>query len=122
MFLLISIILIIIALFAALWPSDVGNEQIRELKLKFKKYSGVNPELYMSYINNLELMSQNLNDSDMASLYLYNAMDSIENLALYIPAYDLTDDIMSVVTRGEQMILDSDRTFRPKYLNNIITE
>ena len=122
MFLLISIILIIVVLFAALLPPDVGNEEIRELKLKFKKYSGVNAELYMNYINNLELMSQNLNDSNMAALYLYNAMDSIENLALYIPAYDLTDDIMAMVTRGEQMILETDKTFHPKYLNNIITE
>jgi hypothetical protein len=114
MFLLIVIIIVIVALFATLWPSDGGDDQVRELKLKFKKYSGVNPDLYISYINNLDLMAQHIDDGDTAAMYLYKAIENIEDLALYIPAYELSNDITSVVLKGEQMILYANKTFRPK--------
>lgn len=79
----------------------------------------MNPELYIQYVNNIELCDKNIEDPDLASHYLNIAIESIQELALYAPQYDLDDDILDVARELESFIeteaLRTKKNFRPVY-------
>jgi hypothetical protein len=52
------------------------------IKYEVYKYSGLNPDLYHRFLNNMDLMKQNLYSVDLSAKYLYKAIDNLQDLAL----------------------------------------
>lgn len=122
MLLLMVIVIVILILLTFLVPSQKGYSEIENLQRYFHEYSGVNPELYLSFYNNLELMKNNIEDVHLASKYLYQAIDNIEDLFFYIPEYENPELVNELALKGEDIIfreaLRTGESFRPRYLNN----
>jgi hypothetical protein len=106
------------------------DEEIARIKTELHQYSGLNPDIYIEFINSIELMEKSIySDTDLATYYLYKSIDSAQNIALYATGINtyVIDDInrltIELGVRGEKLILDQallkgDR-FRPTYLNNL---
>jgi len=64
--------------------SGKRDEKIHDLQLRVRAYSGLNPELYYSFVNDLTLM-ENLVDSntDAAAGYMHAAIEKANKIALY---------------------------------------
>ena len=60
------------------------SQELEDLKYNVHKYSGLHPESYLSFENNLELMETELEklDSSMAEHYLQKAVEDIEDLSI----------------------------------------
>ena len=102
----LCLIAVLLVLFVVYLPAEsIPNEVVRSAQLKFKKYSGVQPDLYLQYVNNLQLCDNTLENPEMASYHLSNALENMRDLALYIPQYDLDEDIKSVAEQIEAIIL-----------------
>tara|TARA_B110000285_G_scaffold225199_1_gene283071 strand:- start:101 stop:466 length:366 start_codon:yes stop_codon:yes gene_type:complete len=105
------------------------NERLQELKIEAQEYSGLNPELFKDFLNNMTLFEESLEFPDLSSNYLYQAIDALERTALYttsssINAIDMIHEIVKEIgVEAETMILESSMnkgmSFRPIYLNNI---
>lgn len=107
------------------------NQQLEDLKMEIHKYSGLNPESYQSFVNNIDLMQSTLQNGnvEIATNYLYSAIENIQDLSLYLTGSttEVTDSILDlsrqVGIESEKMIMDValfKRTdFRPRYLNDI---
>ncbi len=116
---LYMLVLTVFVLAALLTPERVGQpNSIRALQLLLKPYSGLNPDLYTKYINNMELFEENINFTDSAKDYLYNAIDNAEDLKLYGDV-DFSDTILVVAKEGERILfehaLKNGDHFYPKY-------
>ena len=86
-----------------------STDPLNDLKMKYKKYSGLEPELYLEFVNNMDLVPKD-------PVFLYRAIDALRRLSAYAPdEFDL-DEVGRV---GEEYIVRS-RTFFPRYLNDII--
>ena len=104
---------------ALLTPERVGQpNRIRALQMILKPYSGLNPDLYTKYVNNLELFGENINNTDSAKDYLYKALDNAEDLKLYGDV-EFNDTILVVAKEGEEILfehaLKNGDHFYPKY-------
>lgn len=111
--------------------SQPENKQLEDLKMEVHKYSGLNPESYQSFLNNMDLMESSIQNEniELASEYLYNAIDNVQELALYLTgsSTEITDVILNlsrqIGVESEKMIMDSAlykrKQFRPKYLNEV---
>lgn len=88
-------------------------ENLRDLKLKLKPYSGLNPDLYLKYVNNIELFGQTHDEE-----FLYKALENAQDLQLY-SSDDFQDVINTVAIEGERYILKTNISFTPKYLNDL---
>ena len=105
------------------------NEKLHELKIEAQEYSGLNPELFKEFLNNMTLFEESLEFPDLSSKYLYQAIDSLERMALYttsssINAVEMVHEIVKQIgMEAELMILESSMkkglSFRPTYLNNM---
>ena len=132
-----SLIIIVLAIFFVLLiysPSVKKvnrSQELEDLKYNVHKYSGLHPESYLSFENNLELMEtelENLNSS-MAEHYLQKTVESIEDLSLYTTGSntEIIDDLMRISKQigieSEKLIMEvalfKKNNFRPKYLNNL---
>ena len=132
-----SLIIIVLAIFFVLLiysPSVKKvnrSQELEDLKYNVHKYSGLHPESYLSFENNLELMEtelENLNSS-MAEHYLQKTVESIEDLSLYTTGSntEIIDDLMRISKQigieSEKLIMEvalfKKNHFRPKYLNNL---
>jgi hypothetical protein len=99
------------------------------LKIEAQEYSGLNPELFKEFINNMTMFEESLEFPDLSSKYLYQAIDALERMALYttsssVDAVSTVHEIVKEIgMEAELMILESamDKglTFRPTYLNNM---
>ena len=119
----LCLIAVLLVLFVVYLPAEhIPNDVIRGAQLKFKKYSGVQPDLYLQYVNNLQLCDNNLETPDIASYHLSNALENMRDLSLYIPQYDLDEDIQSVAEQIETIILKealrTKKKFIPVYLSS----
>ena len=96
---------------------------IDEMKMNIYPYSGLNKEIYLKYLNDLLLFSQNIEHVDIATKYLYSAIDRAYELQFFTD-HDFTDKIMKNAIKGEELLLESSlrygNLFIPKYLNNKI--
>lgn len=104
---------------ALLMPERVGQpNRIRALQMILKPYSGLNPDIYTKYVNNLELFGENINYTDSAKEYLYSALDNAEDLKLY-GDIEFNDTILVVAKEGEKILLEhalkNGDHFYPKY-------
>ena len=107
------------------------NQQLEDLKIEINKYSGLNPESYQSFVNNIDLMQSTLQNGnvEIATNYLYSAIENIQDLSLYLTGSttEITDSILDlsrqVGIESEKMIMDvalfKKKDFRPRYLNDI---
>ncbi len=88
-------------------------ENLRDLKLELKPYSGLNPELYLRYVNNIELFGQSYDEE-----YLYKALEDAQELQLY-GSEDFQSTINKIAIEGERYILQRNNYFVPNYLNDL---
>lgn len=85
-------------------------ENLRDLKLKLKPYSGLNSELYLRYVNNIELFGESRDET-----FLRKALDNAHELQLY-GSEDFQDVIDYVAIEGKRYLNDSDYLY--SYVND----
>jgi hypothetical protein len=125
------VVVLIFVLLIIYSPQKIQNKVIIfDGEKEIVKYSGLNPQSYTEFVNNLELMKSNVNENtDLASQYLYKALENLEDLSFYIYNADL--DILEHIKRiivsigkdGETLILKyalhKGDHFVPIYLNKL---
>jgi len=122
---LLIVLIIIIFLYAYISTIQVKSNPtvIDEMKMNIYPYSGLNEEIYLKYINDLNLFSNNIKYTDIASKYLYSSIDRAYDLQFFTN-HDFTDKIIENAIKGEEILLQSSlrygNMFNPKYLNNIL--
>ena len=129
MLLLILIFVIFLTLLLFTPKVSKQNERLHELKIEAQEFSGLNPELFREFLNNMTLFEESLEFPDLSSKYLYQAIDALERMALYTisSSVDANETVHEIVKEigmeGELMILESSMnkglSFRPTYLNNM---
>lgn len=97
--------------------------------MEAQEYSGLNPEMFKEFLNNMTLFEESLEFPELSSKYLYQSIDALERMALYTTsssanAVDVMHEIIKEIgMEAELMILESSLqkgvSFRPTYLNNI---
>ena len=101
---------------------EVEPDIITEMKRNIQPYSGIDPDLYLKYVNNLDMFGQNIDNTYIASKYFYNALENLYDLQLVEPDFDFSSIIRENALTGEEMLLRSSllygNLFVPKYLNN----
>jgi len=63
---------------------------LNDLKMKYKKYSGLEPDIYLEFVNNLDLVSKD-------PVFMDRARDSLRRLSTYAPQpdeFDLDEEIL----------------------------
>ena len=103
------------------------DDTLDDLKMEIHKYSGVNPDMFNNFMTNMELMEDNISRTELASYYLYKAIDNAQEIALYTTGYGthIVEEISQITTDigeySEQIILDEallqGNKFQPRYLN-----
>ena len=129
MLLLILIFVIFLTLLLFTPKISKENDKLRELKMEAQEYSGLNPEMFKEFLNNMTLFEESLEFPELSSKYLYQSIDALERMALYTTsssanAVDVMHEIIKEIgMEAELMILESSLqkgvSFRPTYLNNI---
>ncbi len=127
MLILIFVIFLTLLLFTP--KVSKQNERLHELKIEAQEFSGLNPELFKDFLNNMTLFEESLEFPDLSSKYLYQAIDALERMALYttsssVSAVETVHEIVKEIgMEAELMILESAMnkglSFRPTYLNNM---
>lgn len=127
-----SLILIVLAIFFVLMivspriKTQRVNHALEDLQLEVHKYSGLNPDIYYEFENNLNLMQSTVQeDPELAKEYLYMSIQNIEDLSLYSSGSntEVIDELLHISKQigfeGEKMLIDVDHQFIPRYLNNL---
>ena len=109
-------------IYLSLGTEKVSPDVIREMKLKIHPYSGLNSDLYLQFVNNIELFGQNISNVSLASQYFYRAIQNLNDLHLYTDTSQFRRQIKEISIKGEKMLLESSlkygSLFVPRYLNN----
>lgn len=88
---------------------------------KLVRYSGFAPELYIGFVNNIELMKNNIGNVYLADLYLKKAIEFLREFIIHVPEYR-GDTIPMIASYYEDIILkqaiETKQSFSPMYLNN----
>jgi hypothetical protein len=100
---------------------------IHDIIQKAHKYSGVDPELFNKFLENIKLSIEKINDPLISSKKLYDALDYLEDIALY-NNYDIHEEIREIIIElafeVEKRILEKslelNKPFNPRYLNDRI--
>ena len=126
MYLLILIFIACIAVY--LYPKR-DRDQLAPIKYEVHKYSGLNPDLYRSFLNNMDLMKQYTYSVDLSAKYLYQAIDNLQDLALNAKggSTGFIEEVHDIASRlgneAELMILDVAMSqgvrFHPKFIKYI---
>lgn len=96
---------------------------LHDLKVEAHKFSGVDPTEFMAFLNNLNKIELYLDEPDIASYFLYSALDHLSNLKFskYGIEAEVDDIISKIGFTAELSIMDSaireKKRFTPKYLN-----
>jgi len=102
----------------------VKNDSIKTMKENIHPYSGLNEDIYLQYVNNLDLFQKNINNIEISSIYFYKAIENLYDLQLCDQDFDFSEEIHQNALLGEEILLNSSReqstSFYPKYLNNKI--
>ena len=87
------------------------------------QYSGFAPDLYVGYVNNIELMKSNISNVYLADLYLKKAIQNLKEFILHVPEYR-GDTVESIASYYEDIIMKqaikTKQSFSPIYLNNSV--
>lgn len=122
-FFFILIILFIFYTFSFNTVSDQEGDYdiVMDMKRSIQPYSGLNEDLFIQYVNNLDMFQKNIEFVDIASKYFYNALENLYDLQLDGPEFEFTGEISDIAVTGEEMLLRSSlkhgTMFNPKYLN-----
>jgi hypothetical protein len=126
MYLFILVLLIVFVIY--LYPRR-DRDQLAPIKYEVYKYSGLNPDVYHSFLNNMSLMKQYMYSVDLSSKYLYQAIDNLQDLALNAKggSTGFIDEVHEIASRlgneAELMILDVALSqgirFHPKFIKHI---
>ena len=102
------------------------RDQLAPIKYEVYKYSGLNPDLYHMFLNNMNLMKQNIYSVDLSAKYLYKAIDNLQDLALNAKggSTGFIDEVHEIASRlgseAELMIMDialeQGIRFNPKFI------
>lgn len=125
MFLLIVLCIVFIVVYLSPFTKKTGHVDTSRVY----KYSGLNPELYSEFLQNIKYMEDNLKYTDVAAGHLYKAIENIQAMSLYATgSHTYVIDDIQVISRqigvdGEKLVLDQamlyGNEFRPQYLNNL---
>jgi hypothetical protein len=126
MYLFILVLLIVFVVY--LYPKR-DRDQLAPIKNEVYKYSGLNPDLYHSFLNNMKLMKQYLYSVDLSSKYLYQAIDNLQDLALNAKggSTGFIDEVHEIASHlgneAELMILEvaleQGVRFHPKFIKHV---
>jgi hypothetical protein len=94
-------------------PKNKSPREIRDMQLAIRPWSGLNKDIYLDYVNNLEQFG-----TTMDSEYLYKAMDKAYELELY-GNEQFSHVVNQIGILGERMIVQTNISFEPRYLNDI---
>jgi hypothetical protein len=125
MILFIGFILVIFVIFTIVTKSVPDQEGDGDVILKLKQdiqpYSGLDETLFIEFTNNMDMFQKNIEYVDIASKYLYNALENLYDLQLTDQEFDFSDKINNIAIISEEMLLRSSlkhgNLFNPKYLN-----
>jgi len=82
MFIYIFLLLILFLIYPI---ARTDTAPLNDLKMKYKKYSGLEPDIYLEFVNNLELVPKD-------PVFMDRAVDALRRLSAYAP--DLDDEIL----------------------------
>ena len=121
------ILVFLVCLIVYFYPKR-DRDQLAPIKYEVYKYSGLNPELYRMFLNNMDLMKQNLYSVDLSAKYLYKAIDNLQDLALNAKggSTGFIDEVHEIASRlgseAELMIMDvaleKGVRFHPKFIKD----
>jgi len=126
MLLLIVIgLLLIIAFLYTPAISKQEESQFEDIKQAVHVYSGLHPEHFIAFINNIDLFEKNTGSVHLAATYLYRSIGFLEELAMYGDV-DVQEHIHKIIPTvgmtGERILmkeaLQRNMVFRPTYLKN----
>jgi hypothetical protein len=123
--LIISIFFIIFILYLisikSVSDQEGDSDIVMDMKQTIQPYSGINEDLFISYINNLDMFQKNIEFVDISSKYFYSAIENLYDIQLDDQDFDFSDKIEEIARTGEEMLLHSSlkhgTLFNPKYLN-----
>lgn len=69
------------------------------LKTRAHAYSGVNPEEYRAFVRNLDLCELYFTEPHQGAIFLYRALDHLQNLGIQNNEYDIHEEIEELVAK-----------------------
>jgi hypothetical protein len=121
--LLLAVCLTVAAAYLIKRQADLADP-LQPYKTRAKKFSGLKPEVYYQFLNELEMYARGPT-VETAQWGLHRALEALQELALYAhPASDAPETIRELVnelgdfceSRLFTWALKSDQDFTPKYL------
>ena len=120
-FILIAVFIFYTFSFNTVSDQEGDYDIVMDMKRSIQPYSGLNEDIFIQYINNLDMFQKNIEFVDIASKYFYNALENLYDLQLDGPEFEFTGEISDIAVTGEEMLLRSSlkhgTMFNPKYLN-----
>ena len=120
-FILIAVFIFYTFSFNTVSDQEGDYDIVMDMKRSIQPYSGLNEDLFIQYINNLDMFQKNIEFVDVASKYFYKALENLYDLQLDGLEFEFTGEISDIAVTGEEMLLRSSlkhgTMFNPKYLN-----
>ena len=92
--------MIFLIMFFVIIPSlntrHVENDSIKNMKENIHPYSGLNEDIYLQYVNNLDLFKKNINNIEISSIYFYKAIENLYDLQLCDQEFDFSEEIHQI--------------------------
>ena len=121
LFILIGVFIIYTFSFNTTRDQEGDYDIVMDMKRSIQPYSGLNEDIFIQYINNLDMFQKNIEFVDIASKYFYSALENLYDLQLDGQEFEFTNEITDIAVTGEEMLLKSSlkhgTMFNPKYLN-----
>ena len=121
MVIIFLVLIVAFIIYSMPYNQEVDSDAVMDMKIAIQPYSGLNEDLFIQYVNNLDMFQKNIEFIDIASKYFYKALENLYDLQLDGPEFEFTNVISDVAVTGEEMLLRSSlkhgTMFNPKYLN-----
>jgi len=112
----ILFIIVLFLIFSNTVTIETKKDRLDDLIKETEIYSGINPELYMDFITNIQFAKDNLKDIYIAYDHVLKALGYFNEIALYVVPID--PDIQDEITAlNEKILLEFEKTFK-KEANN----
>ena len=127
---MIIVLILALAMFLMYVYPQRDTDPLRDFQYEAHKYSGLNPELYYRFLNNMKLMKQTLPSSvDTSSYYLYAALENLQDIGLESKGgssgfIENLHDLASRIGDAAELLILQEAVqqgvrFNPKYIKNI---
>ena len=102
---------------------DVKVDDIDNLIKKAYEYSGLDPDSFYTFITNINMFKNNLDDPEFASMFLYTALEHLENVGIGSEYHEEIHELVKQIGyyAEKQLMntsLNTGSAFHPKYLNS----